>query len=69
MGLRLVLMKPFSIKILSEKSGIQILTNTGLYTAVGGKYLPPYAFTASAPAAAERDALSAFDFAINKGSA
>lgn len=32
-------------KILSEKSGINILTNTGYYGAVGYKYLPAWAFT------------------------
>ncbi len=31
--------------MLSEASGIQILTNTGLYTAMNGKFLPKYAFT------------------------
>lgn len=36
---------PVLLKMLSEKSGIQILTNTGLYTAGGGKHLPPYAYT------------------------
>jgi phosphotriesterase-related protein len=32
---------------LSQKSGIQILTNTGYYGAVDGKYLPSHAFTES----------------------
>jgi phosphotriesterase-related protein len=36
---------PVLLKMLSEKSGIKILTNTGLYTAGGGKHLPSYAFT------------------------
>lgn len=36
------------LKELSEKSGIQILTNTGYYGAVGGKYLPEHAFSESA---------------------
>lgn len=31
---------PLLLKELSEKSGIQFLTNTGYYGAVGGKYLP-----------------------------
>lgn len=33
---------PLLLKSLSEKSGIQILTNTGFYGAVGGKYLPDF---------------------------
>lgn len=33
---------PLLLKTLSEKSGIQILTNTGFYGAVGGKYLPDF---------------------------
>ena len=33
---------PLLLKALSEKSGIQILTNTGFYGAVGGKYLPDF---------------------------
>lgn len=45
---------PELLKELSEKSGIQILTNTGLYTAVGGKFLPPYAFTDTPEQLAER---------------
>lgn len=36
------------LKELSEKSGIQILTNTGYYGAVGGKYLPEHAYSESA---------------------
>lgn len=36
------------LKELSEKSGIQILTNTGYYGAVGGKYLPVHAYSESA---------------------
>lgn len=39
---------PVLLKELSEKSGIQILTNTGYYGAVGGKYLPKHAFSESA---------------------
>ena len=33
---------PLLLKALSEKSGIRILTNTGFYGAVGGKYLPEF---------------------------
>ncbi|MDO8966197.1 phosphotriesterase [Algoriphagus sp.] len=39
---------PLLLKELSEKSGIQILTNTGYYGAVGGKYLPEHAYSESA---------------------
>jgi phosphotriesterase-related protein len=39
---------PHLLKELSEKSGIQILTNTGYYGAVGGKYLPEHAYSESA---------------------
>jgi phosphotriesterase-related protein len=39
---------PQLLKMLSEKSGIQILTNTGLYTAGEGVHLPRYAFLDSA---------------------
>jgi phosphotriesterase-related protein len=40
--------------MLSEKSGINIITNTGLYTAVGGKFLPLYAHTENAEQLAGR---------------
>ncbi len=33
------------LKMLSERTGIQIITNTGYYGAVNNKYLPPWAFT------------------------
>jgi len=33
------------LKMLSEKSGLNILTNTGYYGAVEYKFLPPWAFT------------------------
>ncbi|MBA4301837.1 MAG: aryldialkylphosphatase [Cyclobacterium sp.] len=39
---------PLLLKELSEKSGIRILTNTGYYGAVGGKYLPKHAYSESA---------------------
>jgi phosphotriesterase-related protein len=45
---------PLLLKSLSEKSGIQILTNTGFYGAVGGKYLPDFVQTESAEQLAER---------------
>lgn len=39
---------PELLKILSEKSGVQILTNTGYYAAHGGKFLPESAKVQSA---------------------
>lgn len=39
---------------LSELSGLNILSNTGYYGAVGNKYLPQHAFTESADELAER---------------
>ena len=45
---------PLLLKSLSEKSGIQILTNTGFYGAVGGKYLPEFVQTEKAEQLAER---------------
>jgi phosphotriesterase-related protein len=45
---------PLLLKILSEKSGIQIITNTGYYSAVGAKFLPQHAFEESAEQLAER---------------
>ncbi len=39
---------------LSKASGLQMITNTGYYSAVGGKYLPPHAYTEPAEALAER---------------
>ena len=45
---------PELLKILSEKSGIQLVTNTGYYGAVGGKYLPQHTFSESAEELATR---------------
>lgn len=45
---------PVLLKTLSEKSGIQILTNTGFYGAVGGKYLPDFVQTETAEQLAKR---------------
>ncbi|MFC0264747.1 phosphotriesterase family protein [Fontibacter flavus] len=39
---------PELLKMLSEKTGMQFLTNVGFYGAVSGKYLPPYAKEATA---------------------
>lgn len=45
---------PELLVILSEKSGIQIVTNTGYYSAVGAKFLPEHAFSESAEQLAQR---------------
>ncbi|WP_439489860.1 phosphotriesterase family protein [Algoriphagus sp.] len=38
---------PVLLKKLSELSGVQLVTNTGFYGAVGGKYLPDFVFQVS----------------------
>ena len=45
---------PVLLKKLSEQSGIQIITNTGLYGTQKGKFLPEYAFTETAEQLAVR---------------
>jgi phosphotriesterase-related protein len=45
---------PKLLKVLSEKSGINILSNTGYYGAFNNKYLPHYAFTETAEQLADR---------------
>jgi phosphotriesterase-related protein len=45
---------PVLLQMLSDSTGIRILTNTGLYGAVDNKYLPDYAFTETADQLAER---------------
>jgi phosphotriesterase-related protein len=45
---------PELLRLLSDKSGIQLVTNTGFYGAVNGKYLPDYAFSESAEQLADR---------------
>lgn len=45
---------PQLLKTLSEKSGIQIITNTGYYSAVGGKFIPKHGFTETAEQLADR---------------
>lgn len=42
------------LKLLSDKSGIHLVTNTGYYGAVDNKYLPRHAFTESAEQLAAR---------------
>lgn len=45
---------PELLKILSEKSGLQIITNTGYYSAVGAKFIPEHGFTETAEQLAAR---------------
>ncbi|WP_057937665.1 phosphotriesterase family protein [Algoriphagus resistens] len=45
---------PKLLSKLSELSGIQLVTNTGFYGAVGGKYLPGFAYAESAGELAAR---------------
>jgi phosphotriesterase-related protein len=45
---------PELMKMLSEKSGIQIITNTGYYSAVGGKFIPEHGFAETAEQLAAR---------------
>ncbi|HCE59081.1 MAG TPA: aryldialkylphosphatase [Prolixibacteraceae bacterium] len=45
---------PLLLKMLSVKSGIQIITNTGYYSAVGGKFIPKHGFTETAEQLANR---------------
>ena len=45
---------PELMKILAKESGIQIITNTGYYSAVGAKFIPEHGFTESAEQLAER---------------
>lgn len=45
---------PELLKMLSDQSGIQLITNTGYYGAVDAKFLPPHAFTESADELAQR---------------
>lgn len=45
---------PELLKILSEKSGLQLMTNTGYYSAMEGKFIPKHGFTESAEQLAER---------------
>lgn len=42
------------LKMLSEKSGLQLVTNTGYYGAINNKYLPPHAISESAEQLAAR---------------
>ncbi len=44
---------PLLLKMLSERSGLKIITNTGFYSAVQGKYLPSWVAERSAKELAE----------------
>ncbi len=45
---------PELLKMLSEKSGIQLITNVGYYSAVGAKFIPEHGFTETAEELANR---------------
>lgn len=45
---------PVLLKLLSQKSGLQLITNTGYYSAVDLKYLPPHALEETAEEIAVR---------------
>jgi len=45
---------PELLKMLVEKSGMQIITNTGYYSAVEGKFIPKHGFTETAEQLASR---------------
>ncbi|TXE02665.1 phosphotriesterase [Algoriphagus aquimarinus] len=45
---------PVLLRKLSEQSGIQLITNTGLYGTQKGRFLPDYAFTETAEELSER---------------
>jgi len=42
------------LKIMAEKSGVNILTNTGIYGAANGRYIPQYVYTETAQQVADR---------------
>lgn len=45
---------PKLLKMLSDQSGIQLITNTGYYSAVGGKFIPKHGFAETAEQLANR---------------
>lgn len=45
---------PLLLRELSEKSGVQLITNTGYYGAIDNKFLPPHAHTETADQLADR---------------
>jgi len=45
---------PELLKMLSDESGLQIITNTGYYSAVGAKFIPQHGFEESAEQLAQR---------------
>lgn len=55
---------PRLLKMLSDKTGIRIITNTGYYGAMNNKFLPPWAFTETAEQLAQRW-VDDFDYGID----
>lgn len=45
---------PELLKMLEDQSGMQLITNTGYYSAVGGKFIPKHGFTETAEQLANR---------------
>ena len=45
---------PELLKVLTKKSGVHIITNTGYYSAVGAKFIPQHGFTETAEELAQR---------------
>jgi phosphotriesterase-related protein len=45
---------PLLLKMLSEKSGLNLITNTGYYSAVNAKFIPEHGFTETAEQLAKR---------------
>ena len=45
---------PELLKMLADKSGMQIITNTGYYSAMGAKFIPKHGFTETAEQLANR---------------
>lgn len=52
---------PELLKILSEKTGMQFLTNVGFHGAVSGKYLPPFVQEATAEELADMWVIEVFE--------
>ena len=50
----LVRRDPGALRILSEESGLQIICSTGIYGAIGGRFVPSYAHTETAKQLADR---------------
>ncbi len=50
----LVRRDPEALRILSDESGLQIIASTGVYGAIGGRFVPSYAHTETAEQLADR---------------